>query len=187
MRGAVLAVLLSLPIGAGAQTDSSADPPAAALRSPLLVIEPDRLFAESAFGKASAARIDAAQAALLAENRTFEVALEAEERDLTARRATLPANEFRALADAFDAKAEGIRTAQQDKGRVITESAQADRLRFLDLATPVLGQVMADAGAVAILDEDTLFLSFGAINVTDRAIVLIDQAIGDGSTAPPAP
>jgi Skp family chaperone for outer membrane proteins len=199
MRRALAAVLcVALP--AGAQTPDPAAPgpvqaqapaqtQAAPVRSPLLVIEFDVLYAQSAFGLASAARTEAERAALLAENRTLEAALETEERDLTARRATLSAADFRALAEAFDQKAEGIRAAQQAKDRAISDAAQADQARFLQAAAPVLVQLMADSGAVAILDKDTVFLSFDVIDVTARAIPLVDAAIGDGTTvpAPPAP
>jgi Skp family chaperone for outer membrane proteins len=153
---------------------------------PVVVIDPDRLFRESAFGRASAARVSAEQAALVAENRRLEAELEAEERDLTARRATLPPEEFRALATAFDAKAEGIRKAQAEKDRAITESRQADQQRFLQVAAPELARMMSDMGAVAMLDKQVVFLSFDSIDVTDRAIVRINAALGDGA-APAAP
>jgi Skp family chaperone for outer membrane proteins len=154
--------------------------------TPIVVIDPERLFRESAFGRASETRISTEQAALVAENRRLEAELEAEERDLTERRPALPPEEFRALAAAFDLKAEAIRSAQAGKDRAITESRQADQQRFLQAAAPELAQMMADMGAVAMLDKQVVFLSFDSVDVTDRAIARIDARLGDGS-APPAP
>jgi Skp family chaperone for outer membrane proteins len=190
----VAAVGLALPVAgqeASGPVPLTAPAQTGPAQAPLVVIDPERLFRESAFGRASAARITAEQAALVAENRRFDAALEAEERDLTDRRATLPAEEFRALAAAFDRKAEGIRSAQAEKDRAIVESQQADQQRFLQVAAPELARMMADVGAVAMLDKQLVFLSFDSIDVTDSAIARVDAALGDGTVPddaePPAP
>ena len=58
-------------------------------------------------------------AELATENRRIEADLEAEEQELTELRNTLPAGEFRLLADAFDAKVQETRAAQAAKGRAL--------------------------------------------------------------------
>jgi hypothetical protein len=50
------------------------------------------------------------------------------------------------------------------------------------LTRPILGQLMVDRGAFAILDRRSVLLSLGSIDVTDDAIARIDTAIGDGQT-----
>jgi len=152
---------------------------------PILILRQDDLFEKSAFGLASSARIDAANAALLAENREIESALEVEERDLTERRATLPSAEFHTLSDAFNAKVEGIRSSQDAKARAIARTRDEDRQRFLKAAVPVLAAIMQEEGAQAILDEKAVVLSFDRIDITSKAIDRIDAAIGDGSKMPP--
>lgn len=154
---------------------------------PVLVLRQDDLFVQSAFGRASSARIDSANAALLAENREIESALEVEERDLTQRRASLPPAEFQALSEAFNAKVEGIRTAQDAKSRDIARMRDVDRQRFLKAAVPVLATIMQEEGAQAILDEKAVILSFDRIDITAKAIERIDAAIGDGSALPADP
>jgi Skp family chaperone for outer membrane proteins len=151
---------------------------------PVLVLRQDDLFERSAFGLASTARIETANAALLAENREIESALEIEERDLTLRRSSLPPAEFQALAEAFNAKVEGIRAAQDAKSRDIARSRDEDRQRFLQAAVPVLAAIMQEEGAQAILDEQAVVLSFDRIDITDKAIARINAAIGDGSALP---
>ncbi len=171
-----LAIWLALPVPAQ-------EAPVASW--PVLVLRQDDLFEQSAFGQASTARIEAANSALLAENREIEAALEAEERDLTERRASLPPAEFQALSEAFNAKVEGIRSAQDAKSRDIARTRDEDRQRFLQAAVPVLATIMQEEGAQAILDEQAVVLSFDRIDITSKAIARIDAEIGDGSTMEP--
>lgn len=159
------------------------------LRAPVLMLDRNRLFAESAFGKAAEARFEADSKALIAENLQLEQALETEERNLTDQRATLDAEAFQALATAFDEKTEAIRAAQDAKSRALTAKREQDRQRFLQAAVPVLGELMRESGAVAVFDKDMVILSLRGVDITDEAITLIDAALGDGSALPadPAP
>jgi Skp family chaperone for outer membrane proteins len=153
----------------------------------VLTIEQDRFFTESAFGKASLARERAASQALDLENKQIEAALIAEEQDLTTRRETLPADEFAALASAFDAKVERIRDEQDDKVRDLSRARDADRQAFLRAAVPVLGDLMGEKGAVAILEKSSVILSLTAIDVTDEAIARVDAVLPLGIDSPAAP
>jgi Skp family chaperone for outer membrane proteins len=189
MQRAALLLGIGLTFGPAmptqAQTLTPAQAPTQAQGVPILTIDQERLFAESLFGRAALARLKASEDALVAENLRIEAALEVEERDLTARRAVLPAAEFRALADAFDAKVEGVRAAQRAKYTDLTAAHEADKRVFLQAAVPIIGQLMQEQGAVAVMDKATIFLSLQRIEITDLAIVRLDAAIGDG-TVPPA-
>lgn len=192
MRG-VRAGVLAAVLGAGAlqaqqiPADGAEDATAPLAQSNVLLLRQDALFEQSAYGQASLARIEAANAALLAENRQIEAALEAEERDLTARRSMLPAAEFRALAEAFDAKVEGIRNAQEGKGRAISRSRDEDRQRFFSAVLPILAQIMRESGAAVILDDDAVILSFDRVDITAIAVARVDAAIGTGEGLAAAP
>jgi Skp family chaperone for outer membrane proteins len=144
--------------------------------SPILTIDQERLFVESAFGKAVTARETAAAKALEAENARIEAALIAEEQDLTERRASLSAKEFAALADAFDVKVVRIRSEQDAKVRDLTRSREGDRKEFFRAAIPILGELLVERQAVAIVDKEAIVLSLSAIDVTDAAIAKVDQA-----------
>ena len=160
---------------------------AAPITSPVLTLDPERLFAGSLYGKRVAGEIEDRARALGAENRKIEADLSAEERQLTDERAKMAPDAFRKLADAFDAKVEGIRAAQDAKNRDLDTLREDERQRFLEAALPILGQLVRDSGAVAILNQQAIFLSFRGIDVTDRAIARIDAAIGDGhQLEPPA-
>ena len=174
----LMAVLLALPAPLLAQETELP-------RAPVLMIDRNRLFSESAFGRAAEARFQAESQALIAENLRLEQALEAEERDLTDQRATLEPEAFQTLAQEFDTKTEAIRAAQDAKSRAITAQRETDRQRFLQAAVPVLGELMGDAGAVAIFDKEMVILSLRGVDITDEAIERIDAALGDGSNLPP--
>jgi Skp family chaperone for outer membrane proteins len=183
MIGRAFACALALAIAAPHAAVIAQD---AAEQSAVLTVDPERMFADSRFGKASVARLEAAQQDLLSENKKLEAALEAEEKDLTDRRPGLPAAEFRKLADAFNAKAEQIRNARLAKSRSLTGLRDEDRQKFLNAVIPILGDLMGEMGALVILDKKTVFLSFERVDVTDRAIARIDTVLDENLQPKPA-
>lgn len=151
------------------------------VQSPILTIESDRLFSESAFGRRVAQSIEEEGEALAAENRRIEAELTAEERELTEMRPSMDPLEFRALADAFDARVQQIRRTQDGKARALSQRDDEARVRFLQAAAPVLEAMMREAGAAVILERGSVFLSANATDITEIAIERIDEAIGEGS------
>lgn len=150
------------------------------VRSPVLTIDSDRLFKNSAFGKRVLADFEAAGRQLEAENSQIESDLQTEERALTEQRPSMTPEEFRQLADAFDAKVEQIRREQNAKLRVLTQRRENAQRVFFAAATPVLETVMARAGAAVIVESRSVFMSAGAVDVTQTAITALDAEIGDG-------
>lgn len=176
--GAALAVAL-LAAGPGLRAE-----PAAPVRlSPVATLQQDQLFTRTLYGRAVQERTAAAARALQEENRRIEADLEAEERALTDLRPTLPAADFRARAEAFDAKVEGIRAAQDAKARALATQEEADRKAFFETALPVLTALMRETGAVVLLDKGSVLLSLDAIDLTDRAVARIDAELGAGLPA----
>ncbi len=153
--------------------------------APLLTLDQDRLFLESDFGKAAVERERAASLALEQENRKIEAELVAEEQALTAARATLSPEEFTARAEAFDAKVERIRGEQDTKSGRLIEGRERDRKAFLDVAVPVLGDLLGDKGATAILDKNLVILSLSAIDITDEAIARVNAALAERPATEP--
>jgi Skp family chaperone for outer membrane proteins len=184
-RGRALFVAAALALAAGAAP--AQDPPAGPATA-ILTLDQDRLFAASAFGRQSLASVEAEAQALQAENRGIEAALEAEERQLTERRAAMAPEEFRAAADAFDEKVKGIRAAQTAKARDLAQQRDLARQRFFEAAAPVLAGLMTERGAVAILDRSAIILSFDRVDITDLAIERVDAVLAGaaGQAAPEA-
>lgn len=184
-RGAVMAVLLGLTSLAPAVPALAQDQMAPSMS--ILTIDQERLFNESRFGKAVSAAFRKQSEDHIAENRQIEAELETEERDLTLLRAKKTTAEFDILAADFDKKVEAIRTAQDGKSKAMTKQFDADRQHFFETAKPVLGQLMAERGAAAIIDKRAVFLGFDAIDLTDAAIARLDQVLGDGTNSPSSP
>jgi Skp family chaperone for outer membrane proteins len=188
MRGAArAAVLAAFALLAGAAPAAAQALAPGVPQSPILTLDQDRLFADSRFGRRVMAEIEAAQAALVAENRRIEAELEAEERDLTERRAALDADAFRALAEAFDARVQAHRAAQDTKARDLSGRRDGERQRFYALAVPELAALMREAGAVAILSDEAIVLTFDSIDITAAAIARMDDRHGDGQAGNAVP
>jgi Skp family chaperone for outer membrane proteins len=147
--------------------------------APLLTLDQDRLFLESDFGKATVERERAATVDLEQENRRIEAELVAEEQALTEARATLTPEDFAARAEAFDAKVEQIRTEQDAKARQLTEGRERDRKAFLEIAVPVLAELLGDKKATAILEKNLVILSLSAVDITDEAIARVNAALAE--------
>ena len=150
--------------------------------SPVLTIDSERLFHDSAFGQRVTREIEVESEQLATENREIEAALEAEERDLTEKRSQMKPAQFRLLADAFDEKVQRTRAEQAAKNRALSEALDLERERFLSAAAPVLEQLMRNSDAAVILERRRGFGSSSVIEVTDEAIALLDEAIGTGLT-----
>lgn len=182
--------LLSLALGAGLALAASLGQ-AQSLgvgQNPVLVVDPNRLFAETEFGRRVARELEEESAALAAENRRIESELTAEEKALTEARAELSSADFRLKADAFDEKVQRIRKEQEDKAIALAGESDAAQRRFLSVARPVLEELMRESGAAVLLDTRAVLLSSGAADVTEEAVGRIDEVIGDGANvATPAP
>lgn len=190
--GALAAVLAAL-IGflgfngtAIAQTESpaaasAAEPTPRSSGNNIYLLNQERFYVESLFGKRVRADISALSAELVVENDQIAADLEAEEKTLTETRSEMTAQEFRALADAFDAKVEEIRQTQTEKTNKLNTWADTERQRFFQLAIPVLVELSKELQAHAILDRRIAIISSDQIDLTSLAIERVDAAIADGS------
>lgn len=152
--------------------------------SPILTLDRDQLFTGTAYGQRVNAELEAASAAMAAETREIEAALEEEEKALTEQRATLDTAAFRALADAFDEKVQALRAEREQaqtnlRGRI--EQAQLD---FFNRIGPILGAIVRARGAVLIVDRRAILLAAADVDITDEAIARIDAVLGDGVETP---
>ena len=154
---------------------------------PVVTLDQDRLFVESLYGQRVAREIEEAGEELATENRRIEAELIAEERALTERRAELPPEEFRPLADAFDEKVTRLRQEQDAKARALQRRSEVERRAFLQQAIPVLSRLVAERGALVILDDRAVLLAAESIDITDEAIAEVDALLGDGADLDPPP
>jgi Skp family chaperone for outer membrane proteins len=188
-RLALIALIALSAPAAGAQDQGT-------VLSPILTIDQDRLFAETRPGLRSMQAIEAEADALVEENRRIEMELRAEEIALTEERGTLDPDAFAELADAFDAKVQRIRAAQDAKARDLALKQEEARQSFFLEIGGVLSEIVRERGAVMILDRRDVFLSADGVDITDDAIARInaaaeqdapaeaDGAVGDPSEDP---
>lgn len=153
--------------------------------APLLTLDQDRFFVESDFGRSAIERERAETAALEQENKRIEAELVAEEQSLTEQRKTLSAEEFAARATDFDEKVERIRSEQDAKARRLVEKRDQERKDFLRLAAPVLGELLGERQATAILDKGLVIVSLSAVDITDEAIAKLNAALAQPTTPVP--
>lgn len=176
-----LTLLATVLAGSFVAAQEQPKPAPKVVQSPILTVDTDRLYSQSAFGLRAAKEIEERGAELATENRSIEAELSAEEQELTDKRATMEPEAFRTLADAFDEKVQSTRRAQETKGRDLSQLLEKEQIAFLNAAAPVLEALMRDAGAAVILERRSVFLSANAIDITDAAIARIDAALGDGT------
>ena len=140
--------------------------------SPVLTLNQERLYQASEFGQRVQAEIEETSVALQNENEEIQAQLIAEERRLTDERPSMDIEEFQELAADFDARVVQIRAAQEKKAEAIRAIADQERVRFFDLAFPVLFELVEETGAVAILNNTSVIFSIRQIDITDRAIAV---------------
>ncbi len=146
----------------------------AAAPQPFLVLSQERILTGSESGQALLAEEARARDDLRAEARAIDAAFEAEERALTAARADMAPEEFRAKADDFDARVVAARSEQNDRSDALAQEFDRRRREFYAAAAPVLVSIMERRRASVILDETSVLLADQSINVTDAVIAAID-------------
>lgn len=167
------------------QTIESAGDEPPVIGSAILTVDQDRLFAESAWGRRAQQALEDEGRAIAEENERLAAQLSEEEAALTRQRAALEPAEFRRLAEAFDARATAIRRDRAQAVQQLNARVEADRAAFYQAALPVMGDLMQQRGAVAVLDRRTVFVSLDAIDITTELIERVDRDLGDGSDLVP--
>ncbi|WP_405405169.1 OmpH family outer membrane protein [Paracoccus sp. Ld10] len=155
--------------------------------APILTLDQEVLYLTSVWGLRAQARLEAEGEEVAAENDRLTQLLSSEEARLTEQRSTLPAAEFRDLAENFDIRATRIRRERAQAVQALNAWAEADRAAFFRAARPMMGQLMQDRGAVAVLDGRTILVSLDAIDVTEQLVAVLNERIGDGEGVVPLP
>ncbi len=181
LRMAVTVLLVGLS-GASAQDIGVA-------QSQIVVLDTEKVFSATILGRSIADDLADKVRALAAENQRITEELEAEEKELTEKRKTISAEEFRKLADAFDEKVQRIRVEQDAKQRELQALRDRERQSFLDSIAPILSAIAREHGAVVVLERRNVLLSAGRIDITEEAIEKINIALDYDGTggATPAP
>ncbi len=176
VRGLGIAVAAVLAIVGSATAQE-----AAVNQSPILTIDSELVFASSDIGLNITQDLEFALEALVTENRRIEADLNAEEQELTRKRPNMNPEEFRALADAFDAKVRRIRSEQDAKERELQRRREAERQSFIEVIAPILTSIGRERGAIVILERRSVILSADSADITDEVIARINAALASGA------
>lgn len=174
MNFLVLCLLLQAPAWAIAQSYPTSDQ-----FLPVANIDQDRLFSGSLFGQSFNKKFQDDANRLAEENRRKETELTDEENVLTEKRKTLSNKEFRKLAAIFNDKVEVIRRDQSQKLNNLNASRIQAQRAFYAQVKPVIVELMQEHGIQFILNDQAIFMSGGAGDITDIAIERIDQTFGE--------
>lgn len=184
MRLAVAVLCVGLGLSALAP-DAGRAQDIGVVQSDVLVIDPDRLLEETRLGQAMLAEFKERREALIEKNHGIEQALEKEERELTKLRDRKTPEEFRKLADAFDEKVQKIRSENERAVEDIERYRESIPVRFLQEVEPVLKGLLDNANGAVIVDKRSVMLSADVVDITEPAIVRIDEQIGDNTAENP--
>ncbi len=162
---------LGLAMPVQAQTDPTAPPPGA-----ILFVNQERLLVDSTLGRAILSLESEERAVLTAEGERIAAELSAEETALTEMRKTATPEDFRVRAEAFNQRVERVRAEQLDKDRAQTQRNEDRRRAFYATAAQILGDIMVQSRASAIMDRRSVLLYNTSLDITDLAVSRLDAA-----------
>ncbi len=148
---------------------------------PVASINRDKLFAESAYGRALRAKMAIRQKQLVAENDRLLADLEREERELTELRKQTTPIDFAPLAEAFDVKANRIRQQQNEKLLALNKQLETARFTFFRSTEIVIRKLMFERGIIYVLNEQAILMSTGEGNITGEVMKRLDALFDSGA------
>ena len=149
--------------------------------SSVLTIDISRIARETKYGLRIFKEFENAQSELIESNTIIQNNLEAEEQSLVELRKTLAADEFRKLAVEFDERANAIRKERAALENTLFEIRDDNINKLLQLSVPFLQEIMLSHKASVIIDRRNIVLSKPMIDITEKAIKLINDKLGDGT------
>lgn len=152
--------------------------------SSVVVIQSDRMYADSLFGQRVAGELARLQAELVAQNAKMEEALTQEERELTEKRKVMTPESFAVLAKEFDARVVKIRAEQDAKFATLNGINERERAVFVQAARPILSALMQETGATVILERRSVLVSSESADITQEAIRRLNLSLGEGRSVP---
>ena len=142
----------------------------------VLIVNAEDLFSNTRLGRDIAALDEQERTALIEEGRKMAHDFEVEEQALTDVRDTMPHDQFRALADAFDKKVVAGRRNQAQQDSTLLANIEARRQAFNRLLSPILRRLLRKYRAAAIIDQRSVLAFNPSMDITSEAIELMDNA-----------
>jgi len=183
MRGQIAACLVAVCAATGAFAQQTATT-TAEVALPIMVIDFDRVFNETLYGRRITQELSAERARVQAENDQLASELLAEEAELTAARATMEPEDFRIAAEAFNERAQRIRASREAESNRLVNLLETERAQFIQRIQPLIASLMTERGALVAMERRAVIVAIGDANATEVTIARIDSVLGDGRQEP---
>ncbi len=177
LRLCLVAALVA--IGGAVQAQDTSAP-----QSPILVIDFERVFLETAYGQRIEAELSAEGERVQAELDRLANELLAEESALTDARGSMEPEAFRTAAEAFNERAQTMRARGGEEQNRLLALEQAERARFNERIQPLISDMIAERGAFVAVDRRAVILALPGANATEAVIRQINLTLGDGRQDP---
>lgn len=148
--------------------------------SPVFVVDESEVFRGTKYGARLIDEYRATITRLTEESEKIATALEEEERGLAAKRSEMDRVDFAALAEEFNTRANEIRQERLDAAENAKAQFYAAQQGFAENVQPILFQLTRERGGVVLLDRRAVIYGLNQIDLTQAAIELVDQTLGEG-------
>ena len=149
--------------------------PVIAQSSEILVVDLERAYQISKFGKAMRETFNMENKSFNQENTIILNSLKKEEIQLTKDRAILSPEDFSMAAKAFDKKVQKIRKVRLDQITVVEENFKLLKPFFFRRIDSFFDVIMNEFEATVILEKKSVVRSNQAIDITDLLVERVDQ------------
>lgn len=155
---------------------SAAAQPVGAQGAPVVVVDLDRAVRESAAAADLREREVAARRALQTEFDAVTAALELREGEMVELRRNMEPEAFDVLVKEFDARVRDARRGAQEQGAALQARFGAAQSALLERIRPIVGALMRERGAVAVLERKAVVVAEQSLDVTDALILAMNEA-----------
>lgn len=184
------AALAALALGTTSALPTAAFAQAAAAQTSIIVVDMDRVGADSAAGKSGQTQLKAKLDSLQARGKTLADQLRSEEEALLkARQANTMAPEaFQAKVKDLQTKQNSARTELGNRENELQRSQAYVRQQIFNAVGPIVQAVMRERGASIVLAREAALAVAPTLDVTAEVIRRLDAALPRvNATAPAAP
>lgn len=184
------AALAALALGTATALPTAAFAQAAAAQTSIIVVDMDRVGADSAAGKSGQTQLKAKLDSLQARGKTLADQLRTEEETLLkARQANTMAPEaFQAKVKDLQTKQNSARTELGNRENELQRSQAYVRQQIFNAVGPIVQAVMRERGASIVLAREAALAVAPTLDVTAEVIRRLDAALPRvNATAPAAP
>lgn len=141
---------------------------------PIRMVSRDRLLRDSAVARKLFAAEQRMTDLLQAQVDEAKLALATEEAELAELRSQLPKDAFDQRIKDFDARMRRARLITQERSALLQKGFQDARAQVVAAIPAILEQLRKETGATVILNADQVMAATPELDLTDRAVALLD-------------